>query len=35
MPSKLRQFIDGEDMSVILHQEEDLGPRILTAKSRL
>ncbi|MBQ1314300.1 MAG: cation-translocating P-type ATPase [Clostridia bacterium] len=25
MPSKLRQFIDGEDMSVILRQEEDLG----------
>jgi cation-transporting ATPase E len=25
MPSKLRQFIDGEDMSVILGQEEDLG----------
>ncbi|MDO4407240.1 MAG: HAD-IC family P-type ATPase, partial [Eubacteriales bacterium] len=25
MPSKLRQFIDGDDMSVILGQEEDLG----------
>ncbi|MBR1704886.1 MAG: cation-translocating P-type ATPase [Clostridia bacterium] len=25
MPSKLKQFIDGEDMSVILRQEEDLG----------